>query len=127
MSFSDTLEGELLDHLFNIGAYSAPDTYIGLSTADPLDDASGLAEVSGGSYARVQVTAWSRSGNEVDNDNAIEFPEATGSWGTVTHACIFDAVSGGNLLISFALDSSQSISSGETARFPAGDFNITLD
>ena len=127
MSFADFLEGELLDHLFNIGAYSSPDTYVGLSTADPLDDASGLAEPSGSGYARVQVTAWSRVGNEIDNDNAVEFSEASGSWGTITYACIFDAVSGGNLLLSFVLDSSQTVSSGETARFPAGDFNVTLD
>ena len=127
MSFADFLEGELLDHLFNIGAYSAPSTYVGLSTADPLDDASGLAEPSGNGYARVQLTTWSRSGNEVDNDSAVEFPAASGSWGTITHACLFDASTSGNMLLSFVLSASKTISSGETARFPAGDFNITLD
>jgi len=126
MSFADFWEQEVLDHLFDIGAYSAPTIYVGLSTADPLDDASGLAEPSGNGYARVACAAWSRSGSEVDNDSAIEFPEASGSWGTVTHVGLFDALSGGNLMVSFALDSSQAVASGKTARFPAGDLNVTL-
>lgn len=126
MSFSDVLEGELLDHFFDIGAYSAPTIYIGLSTADPGDDASGLAEPSGNGYARQACAAWTRTTSTVDNDAAITFPEATGSWGTISHACIFDAVSGGNLLISFALDSPLAVSSGEVARFAAGELNVTL-
>lgn len=125
MSFADFWEQEILDHLFDIGAYSAPTIYVGLSTADPLDDASGLAEPSDG-YARVACAAWSRTGSEVDNDAAVEFPEATGDWGTITHVGLFDASSGGNLLVSFALDSSQAVTSGKTARFPAGDLNVTL-
>lgn len=127
MSWSDYWEGEILDHLFSIGAYTAPSTYVGLSTADPLDDASGLAEPSAGAYARVEVTAWSRSSNEVDNDNDITFPTATASWGTVTHGCLFDAASAGNLLLSFALDSSKAVASGDTVKFAAGQFNVTLD
>ena len=127
MSFSDYLEGKLLDHLFSIARYTAPSLYVGLSTADPLDDASGLAEPSGGSYARVLVSAWSRSSNEVDNDNDITFPTATGSWGTVTHGTLHDAASAGNLLLSFALDASKSIVSGDTVKFAAGQYNVTLD
>jgi len=126
MSFADFLEGELLDHLFNIGAYSAPTMYVGLSTADPTDDASGLAEPSGNGYARVACAAWSRSGNEIDNDAAVTFAEATGSWGTITHAGLFDAESAGNLLLSFALDTPRSVTSGVTPRFSAGELNITL-
>ena len=125
MSFSDFWEGEVLDHLFDIGAYAAPTIYIGLSTADPLDDASGLAEPSDG-YARVACAAWTRVAGLVDNDAAITFPEASGSWGTITYVALFDAVSGGNMLTSFALDSGVAVSSGETARFPAGDLNVTL-
>ena len=127
MSYSDYLEGKLLDHLFDIASYTAPSTYVGLSTADPTDDASGLAEPSSGAYARVEVTAWSRSGNEVDNDSDITFPTATGSWGTITHGCLFDASTSGNLLVSFALDASKAVASGDTVKFAAGQFNVTLD
>jgi len=125
MSASDVLEGELLDHLFNIDAYTAPATWIGLSTADPGDDALALAEPSGNGYARVQVTAWSRTDNEVDNDSALTFTEASGDWGTITHACIFDAETDGNLLISFALDSSVAITISNTTEFSAGSGSIT--
>ena len=127
MSFADFWEGEILDHIFDIGSYTAPSIYVGLSTADPTDDASGLAEPSGGSYARVSVTGWSRSGNEVDNDAAITFTQATGSWGTLTHFGLFDAASGGNMLCSGELTSPVAIASGETFEFAAGDCNITLD
>lgn len=127
-SFADFWEGEILDHLFSIGAYAAPATWIGLSTADPLDDASGLAEPAGGSYARVQVdAAWSRAGNEVDNDAEIAFPEATGDWGTISHFAIFDANAAGNMMAHGSLAASKAIDTGDTLKFPAGDLNITLD
>lgn len=126
MSFANFLEAELLDHLFDIGAYSAPTIYAGLSTADPGDDAAGLSEP-GSNYARILVSGWSRSGSEVDNDAAITFAEASGSWGTITYGCLFDAVSGGNLLLSFVLDTPRAITSGVTPRFSAGEFNIALE
>jgi len=126
MSFADYLEAELLDHLFDIGAYSVPIMYVGLSTADPGDDAGTLAEPSDNGYARVACAAWSRTDNEVDNDAIVTFPEASGAWGTITYACLFDAESAGNLLLSFALDTPRVITSGITPRFSAGDFNVTL-
>lgn len=126
-SFANYWENEVLDHLFDIGAYSAPTVHVGLSTADPTDDASGLAEPAGGSYARKAYSSWSRTGNEVDNDGSIEFAEATGSWGTITHFALFDALSGGNMLAHGTLDASRSITSGITPRFSAGELNVTLD
>jgi hypothetical protein len=51
-SLSDYYEKKFLDHVFNV-AFTAPSTlYIFLSTADPLDDASAVAEPSGFNYAR---------------------------------------------------------------------------
>ena len=127
MSYSDYLEGKILDHLFSIASFTQPSLYVGLSTADPTDDASGLAEPAGGAYARVLVAAWSRSANEVDNDSDITFPTATGSWGTVTYGTLHDAATAGNLLLSFALDASKTVASGDTVKFAAGQFNVTLD
>ena len=127
MGFSDVWEAEILDHIFNIGAYTAPSIYVALSTADPLDDNSGIAEPSGGAYARVICSAWSRSSNEVDNDSAITFITATASWGTITHVALFDALTGGNLLASVALDASKAVGNGDSVKFLAGELNITLD
>jgi len=126
MSFADYWEGKILDHLFDISAYAVPTVYVGLSTANPLDDASGLAEPSDG-YARVACAAWTRVAGLVDNDAAVEFPEATGDWGTITHVALFDAITAGNMLVAFALDSGVSVSTGESCCFPAGDLDVTLD
>ena len=100
-SFADYWENEILDHLFGKGNYTPPTIYVGLSTADPTDDATGLTEPSGNAYARVATSGanWNAaSSGTIDNANDITFPEASGSWGTLTHFALFDAASGGNML-----------------------------
>jgi hypothetical protein len=80
-SFADYWENEILDHLFGKGSYTPPTIYVGLSTADPFDDASGLAEPSGNSYARVATSGadWNTaSGGTIDNANELTFPQASG-------------------------------------------------
>jgi len=129
-SFADYWENEILDHLFGKDSYTPPTIYVGLSTADPTDDASGLAEPSGNSYARVATAGadWNTaSGGTLDNANDITFPEASGSWGTITHFTLFDAASAGNMLAHGSLSVSKSISSGDTAKFAAGDLDVSLD
>jgi hypothetical protein len=129
-SFGNYLETEILDHIFGKGAYTPPTIYIALSTADPTDDASGMAEPSGNGYARDETEAadWdAASGGALDNANAIEFPQATGSWGTITHFALYDAATLGNMLAHGALTASKAIGSGDTARFAAGDLDVSLD
>jgi len=129
-SFSDYWENEILDHIFGKGSYTPPTIYVGLSTADPLDNGSGLAEPTGNGYARVQTTAadWNTAaGGALDNVNDITFPQATGSWGTITHFALFDTASGGNILAHGALSASKTIGSGDTAKFAAGDLDVSLD
>ncbi len=129
-SFGDYWENEILDHLFGKGSYPPPTIYVGLSTADPADDASGLAEPAGNSYARVATAGadWNvASDGEITNADDITFPEATGSWGTITHFALFDAASAGNILAHGALSVSKSISSGDTAKFAVGDLEVSLD
>lgn len=131
-SFSDFLELELLDHVFGAAAYSAPATlYVALFTATP-SDAGGGTECSGGSYARVAVTNNATnfpaaSGGAKANGTAIEFPQATASWGTVTQFGIFDAATDGNLLAWGDLTASKAVGDGDTISFPIGDLDITLD
>ena len=127
--FSDYLEDKVLDHVFGGTAYTAPGTlYVGLYTAAPSDSGGGT-EVSGGSYARKSMPAMTVSGTsptETTNGAAVEFVTATGSWGTVTHVGVFDAVTTGNLLGWAALTASKTVSSGDVFRFDAGDLDITL-
>jgi hypothetical protein len=125
-AFSNYLENKILLHVLSNTAYTSPATvYLGLHTADPTDAGSGT-EVSGGSYAR-QSFASTISGNAASNTSAIEFPTATGSWGTVGWVAVWDNLTGGNLLFHGALTASKTIASGDVFRVPAGDLDITLD
>lgn len=129
-SFADYWENEILDHVFGKGSYTPPTIYVGLSTADPTDDGSGLVEPTGNAYARVSTLAadWNvASGGALDNANDITFSEATGSWGTITHFALFDAATGGNMLAHGALSASKAIGSGDVAKFAAGDLDVSLD
>ena len=126
MSFSNYLENKVLGHVFGAVPYTAPATlYVGLYTSDPGEGNTGT-EVSGGSYAR-QTIAFTVTDNQASNTAAVEFPTASASWGTVTYAAIFDAVSGGNMMAYGALTTSKTIASGDVLRIPAGDFDINLD
>lgn len=133
MTFSDFLENELLDHVWGNAAYAPPATlHIALSTADPLDDNSGLTEPVGGSYARAastnNATEWPAAvAGAKANANAIAFATATASWGVITHFAIMDAATAGNQLGHGVLAASKTIDSGDTASFAAGDIDITLD
>jgi hypothetical protein len=122
-SKSDFLENELLDHVLGNAAYTAPATvWVALFTVDPSDSGGGT-EVTGGSYARAEVTNnatnWpAASGGAKANGTAITFVEATASWGTVTAFGIFDAVTAGNLLYWAELTVDKTIDSGDTATTP---------
>ena len=126
MSFTNFLETEILDHVFAGAAYSAPSQhYLGLFTAAP-GEAGGGTELSGSAYVRKAVN-FATSGATTSNNAAIEFPTATGSWGTVTHVGVFDAASSGNLMAYATLSSSKAIATGDVFRVPTGDLDITLN
>lgn len=132
-SFGNYLELELLDHVFGCGGrnYTPPAAlYVALSTADPTDSGGSISEPSGNNYARVSTASgdWNVASNgSVSNANTISFPQASASWGTITHFAIYDAASGGNMLMHAALTSSRSVSSGDTPQFVAGDLIAYLD
>ena len=127
MSFTNFLETEILDHVFAGAAYTAPSTkYLALFTAISDGEAGSVTELSGDAYAR-QSVAFTTSGATTSNNAAVEFPTATGSWGTVTHVGVYDAVSSGNLMCYATLSSSKAIDTGDVFRVPSGDLDITLN
>jgi len=129
-SFSNYWENEILDHVFSKGTYPPPVIYVGLSAADPGDSGAGLSEPTDGGYARVATdpSDWNTAnGGLVDNASVITFNIATGDWSTVTHFALFDATTGGNLLAHGALTQAKTVNNGDTARFAAGDLDVTLD
>lgn len=124
-AMSDYLENEILDHILGTGAYTMPSTvYVGLSTGSFNDDNSGT-ELTGNGYARQSISFGAASSGTASNDAAVEFPAATGSWGTVSHFGLFDASSAGNLLIHGALTASKVIDTGDILKIAVGDMDIT--
>mgnify|MGYP003123692227 FL=1 len=124
-ALSNYAENEILDHLLGTGAYTMPTTvYVGLSTGSFNDDNSGT-ELTGNNYSRKSVSFGAASSGTASNDAAVEFSAATGSWGTVSHFGLFDASSGGNLLIHGALTASKVIESGDILKLAVGDMDIT--
>ena len=139
---SDYLENKLIDHLFRTATFAKPaGLYVALFTAAP-SDAAGGTEVTGGAYARVNLapldTNWkatqggtsgasSGTGGLTANAVAITYPAPTANWGTVTHFGIFDAPSGGNLLIWDALTAPRTIINGDPApAFAVDQLAITI-
>lgn len=123
---SNFLENALINATLRNTSYTSPATvYMGLYTSDPTDANTGT-EVSGGSYARVAVTMGAPSNGVSTNSAAIEFPQASGSWGTVGWIGILDATSSGNLLYHTALDTSKTISSGDIFKIAIGGLSVTL-
>jgi len=153
-AWSDFAENSLIDWFFrgqaigitgaSAGAGTGPaNLYVGLYTTNPTDVGGGT-EVSGGSYARVQVasslanwagtqsagssSASSGTGGTTSNNNAITFPTPSGNWGTVTGFGLFDAVSSGHLLVWGALTTNKTVNNGDPAPlFAAGALTFQID
>ncbi len=123
---STYLENALINATLRNTSYTSPSTvYVGLYTSDPTDANTGT-EVSGGSYTRTAVTMGSPSDGVSTNSAAVEFPQASGSWGTVGWIGILDASSSGNLLYHTALYTSKTISSGDIFKIAIGGLSVTL-
>lgn len=124
-AMSNYLENEILDHILATGAYTMPSAiYIGLSTGSFGDDASGT-ELNGNGYTRKVIAFDAAVAGTADNSGAVEFSAATASWGTVSHFGLFDASSGGNLLIHGAFTAAKLIDTGDILKIAAGDLDIT--
>lgn len=129
-TISTYLADKLLDHAFGTTAYTEPTVYVGLFTTDPTMPAgTGGTEVSGGSYARVEVTGHMTAASSGANASSadITFATATASWGTVTGLGIFDASTSGNLLWAAALTGgSVAVNSGDTPKLSSGNLAASL-
>jgi hypothetical protein len=123
---SNYLEDALINATLRNTSYTSPTTvYVGLFTSDPTDAGSGT-EVSGGSYARTAVTFGAPSNGVSTNSAAVEFPQATGNWGTVGWIGIHDAATSGNLMYHTALDTSKTIETGDIFKIATGSLSVTL-
>jgi hypothetical protein len=134
-ALTDYTETAIINHIFRTASFTKPTTLtIGLITTLTNGESSTATEVTGGSYARVALNPldanWSAtaSGNgTTSNSVSIQFPAATADWGTVTSFGIWDAATGGNLLIYSALTNARTITNGTTPSFGAGALTFQID
>jgi len=125
-SLSNYSENKILDHILKVASFTAPSyVYMALSTADPTEDGSGIAEPSGFGYVRVSVPYWSAaSARATQNVELITFPEARGSWGIITHFALYDAIITGNMLAYGALTDPITVGNSDSISFGAGMVDI---
>lgn len=108
--------------------------YLALYTVTPTADAgTGGTEVTGGSYARQNVSrstgAWKDPSTATqglsDNLADIVFPTATANWGTITGVALMDAASGGNMWYFNDLTASKTVNINDVFKFLTGDLDFT--
>lgn len=125
---SDYAEKAVLDWLMGGATPTRPSArYLALYTAAPSDSGGGT-EMSGGGYARQAVTcdAATSGAGTCSNNNALTFTISGVDPQPFTHAGIFDAVSGGNLLWQGPLAASKDLGDGDQIVFAAGELDFTL-
>ena len=125
--FSNYLENKVLDHVLRNTSYTSPSTvYVGLFLSNPTDAGSGT-ECTGSAYARQTLSVTTASGGIVTSSADVTFPQATGSWGTITHLGLLDALTSGNLLMHTPLTTSKTIDNGDILKISSGNLTVTLD
>lgn len=92
--FTAYAEAKLLEHAFKIANFPQPGNItVALYTTLPNTETGvGGVEVSGGSYARQTVNAWTKTGSsptQVANTNVVTFPVPSADWGLVVGFAVF--------------------------------------
>jgi len=123
-NFSDYGEQLVASFVFTTGTATRPTAwYLGVGTGNT--DAGLTGEPSGDGYARQQVTFTATDGVATLAD-AVAFGPATGNWGTIASAAIFDAATSGNVLAVGPLAASRVIESGDSLTVAASAITFTV-
>ena len=120
-AFSDFMENAILTDI------KARTPHIGLHSASPTD-AGGVAEVTTTvrTAGRVPVTFGTVAGGSMSNSAIVDFGAAAAG-ATVSHFGVYDAASGGNLLMHGALTGgAQTVSTGNEVSFAAGTLTLSV-
>lgn len=128
-NMTDYLEKKLLDHCLGVASFTMPTTiYVGLFTADPTETGAAATEITGNAYVRkaMAFNAATLGAGNTANSVDVVWPQATGSWGTVSHVVLFDALSGGNPLFYGPLTTPQAVANTNTFQIKAGQSTISL-
>ena len=123
-NLTNTAENKMLDALVGTASYSA-DTPIKLAlvTANGNDATAGT-EVSGGSYARQDITFSAASSGSISNDAVETFTNMPTC--TVVGIELWDSAGTPSRLAYGSLTSSKALTSGDTLEFAIGSITLSL-
>ena len=133
MSMSNTAENKVLKALLqgtDIDFRASANLYLALFTADPTESGVFTNEANFTGYARVAVakaSGWTDGGSTFTNASLIQFPQCTAGNNTITHFALCTLASGGEVVVSGALNSSLNISSGIQPQFSTGSLSVGAD
>lgn len=141
-AMSNYLENRIIDHIFRGFAFAViPRTYISLHSSDPTEAGLTSNEVGGSGYTRAtqlsNAVNWlssnssasgesTGSSGQTSNNVAITFPTPNGDWGTVTHFGVWDAPTGGNMLLKGQLTLPRTINTADVVSFPVSTLVVNF-
>lgn len=136
MAFTTYGSNNILNGLIGKGSGPLSNCYIALSTTRPNDDGSNFTEPAASTgYARSLIGQSGSTATQVmsppangstQNSSIIFFPEATSAWGTITYFGLYNAATGGQLVLYGALTNPISIAANYVPLFRVGNFSLTL-
>jgi len=136
-NLSNYLETAIANTIFGGNAWTRPSTvYFALFSETPTDDSRVELPIGVNGYQRVSVdnnaATWGASAAEGTNSRTtqieIAFPQnITANWGNVLGVGIYDAPTGGNLLVWAALSTPKTINVNDSAKFAVGSFTFSID
>ncbi len=109
--------------------------WIGLSSTAPNATGTNVTEPTGNGYQRTLLGNTQQSLSQkmgtasagvITNEEEIHFKEATGAWGTLTHFCIFDAQTSGNLIAYGVLASPISPAASSVPLIRVGELELSF-
>lgn len=130
---SDYLANMLLDHALRGVAYTPPaSVHVALLKSLPVrETATPANEVTGGGYARQQVTFGAAAKQRVLNSAAVTFPNPTEDWADssapIVAVALMDASTGGNWLFATAICARRVLKGDPPPKFEIGDIKVSFD
>ena len=133
------LEGSVLNHLFRSATFQKPTTLafcllIAPASSTDTGDLAGKEVVNANGYARASLIPsddnWTPpdSNGVIRNKVLINFPIATGNWGSIVGVAVTDSITygEGNLLFQGLMSPAQSVYAGMTFTFNVADVAVSV-
>lgn len=129
-AMTNHFEQLILNTMRNVDAVAPVEVYVALFLSDPTETGIAGTEADYTGYIRqvLELNTPTISGTTVSCQNItqITFPTPASNVGTVTHAAIMDAQTGGNVLIYKQLDNPIVLTSEISPRFAPGDITLSM-